>query len=233
MNLKSGSSFFEAQPMFICEQVSLKILDVNAAATQILEYQRDELLGKRFFDIAVQKELNELGLNAKRDNHFSINKVWVFPGKSGDDIHFQISAHLINYKGAPAKLVIGHNVSGILKEEDKTEKLLSSQLNLNNFPLAEIEWDPSLNIIRWSNKAVDLFGYSQKEAMSIPGLLKDFIHPEDFDCVYQAMRETYENGGKEISLICRHYKKMGSLYIVNGITHFFIMTRERWWPSIP
>ncbi|MCP9292954.1 MULTISPECIES: PAS domain S-box protein [Gracilimonas] len=211
MNFNPGESFFDAQPMFVCEQATLKILDVNSAATEILGYKKKKFLKKRVIDFGEQKSgkkiKDEIPIPAKK----SADKIWVFKTKDGKDLYFQLSAHLINYKGRPAKLVIAHNFSEIVEGKRDEKKLLSSQLDLNNFPLAEIEWDASLNIIRWSEKAEDLFGYTEEEAINEKRLLEKFIHEDDLDYVRDTIKETYKNGQKDVSVINRNITKNGDV----------------------
>ncbi|HBQ58186.1 MAG TPA: PAS domain S-box protein, partial [Balneolaceae bacterium] len=113
--------------------------------------------------------------------------------------------------GKPAKLVIAHNVTGLIQGEKKSRKVLSTQLNLGNFPLAEIEWDKNLNIIRWSPKAEELFGYTEEEAISSEQLLKTFIHPDDVDRVRKIVRDTFERGEQNVSHINRNITKCGKV----------------------
>lgn len=211
MKFTPEESFFDAQPMFVCEQATLKILDVNEAALQILGYSKRKFRKKRIIDFGVQKSVNELDNDVQKTKNKVIDKIWEFKTKDGDRIYFQLSAHLINYKGRPAKLVIAHNISGIVEGNSREDKLLSSQLNLNNFPLAEIEWDPSLNIIRWSEKAEELFGYSEKEAVSTSLLLEKFIHKEDIGFVRKSINEAIQKGEKDVSVINRNIRKDGKV----------------------
>ncbi|HET8865417.1 MAG TPA: PAS domain S-box protein [Gracilimonas sp.] len=211
MNLTPEASFFDAQPMFVCEQATLKILDVNTAASEILGYSKKQFFKKRVIDFGEEKTIQELNLGSKSFKDQNLEKVWVFEAACGKPIYFQLSAHLINYKGRPAKLVIGHNVSDIVQGKTKENKLLSSQLNLNNFPLAEVEWDPSLNIIRWSQKAEEIFGYTESEAISEHRLLEKFIHKDDLEHVRYKINEAFEKGEQEVSVINRNITKDGDV----------------------
>ncbi len=211
MNFNPEESFFDAQPMFVCEQATLKILDVNTAATEILGYKKKKFLKKRIIDFGEQKSAKKIKDDIPIPAKKSADKIWVFKTKKGKELYFQLSAHLINYKGRPAKLVIAHNFSEIVEGKRDEKKLLSSQLDLNNFPLAEIEWDANLNIIRWSEKAEDLFGYSEEEAINEKRLLEKFIHEDDLDYVRDTIKETYMNGQKDVSVINRNITKNGDV----------------------
>ncbi len=143
MTFKSGESFFDAQPMFVCEQTNLKILEVNNAASRILGYSQRYFLGKKLISLGRLRSAEELGICNSEVVNEEFSRVWQLDTKSGEEKYFQLSAHLINYKGNPAKLVVAHNVtSKITAKSRRKRKLLSTQLKLNNNPLAEIEWDP-------------------------------------------------------------------------------------------
>ncbi|WP_020403127.1 PAS domain S-box protein [Gracilimonas tropica] len=211
MKFTPEESFFDAQPMFVCEQSTLRILDVNAAAIHILGFPKKQFLKKRVIDFGTEKSLCELNVKLDyRDGNFA-DKVWLFLSKAGKELYFQLSAHLITYKAKPAKLVIAHNVTKAIKGRTGNKKLLSTQLDLGNYPLAEIEWDKDLNIIRWSEKAEEIFGYTQQEVISSDNLLKSFIHPDDIELVRDKIRETVSNKERNISHINRNITKDGQV----------------------
>ncbi|MEX0719712.1 MAG: PAS domain S-box protein [Balneolaceae bacterium] len=211
MIFSNEESFFDAQPMFVCDQATLTILDVNKAAINLLGYDRKEYLKKRIVDIGERKDADELKSSIKNANMQKDDKVWVFQSREGKSIYFQLSAHLINYKGIPAKLVIAHNVSDAINGNSNGNKPLSSQLSIQNFPLAEIEWDASLRIIRWSKKAEELFGYTEEEAIGEDRLLEKFIHEDDLETVRSELKETFESRQKEVSIINRNITKDGEV----------------------
>ncbi|MDR9417360.1 PAS domain-containing protein [Gracilimonas sp.] len=203
-------SFFEVQPMFICEQTSLTIMDINEVTSEVLGYTRDKILNKKIFDLGEKISSKELGLELKNESHLSSDDIWLFKTQADEHLYFQLSGHLINYKGNPAKLIIAHNVTNIVRK-GTSKKVLSSQLNLNNFPLAEIEWDPQLNIINWSEKAEELFGYTSDEAIEKDQLLKKFIHKDDLDFVRNKIKEAHKKGEQEVSVINRNITKDGDI----------------------
>ncbi|MDR9416839.1 MAG: PAS domain S-box protein [Gracilimonas sp.] len=211
MNFYPEDNFFDVQPMFVCEQATLKILEVNAAAKEILGFSDEYFTNSTIKDLGTLKEFSDLRTGQESFPENTDEELWEFESSTKEKIYFQLSAHLINYKGKPAKLVIAHNVTQLILGDEESKKLLSSQLNLGNFPLAEIEWTPSLEILRWSKKAEDLFGYTEEEAMCSPGLLQDFVHPDDYEDVRNSIEETFEKGKQEVSLINRNIRKDGEV----------------------
>lgn len=211
MKFTPEKSFFDAQPMFVCEQSTLKIVDVNDAAANILGFPKKYFFSKRLIDLGTQKSLDKLDAELKNQRGKESDKVRVFKTAEGSDLYFQLSAHLINYKGKPAKLIIAHNVTGMVKGKEKSKRPLSTQLNLGNFPLAEIEWDQNLNIIRWSHKAEEVFGYTEEEAITSDRLLEKFIHPDDVDQVRKMIRSTLDRGEENVSHINRNITKSGKI----------------------
>lgn len=211
MSFYSGESFFDAQPMFICEQVSLKILDINNAATKLTGYPKQYFLNKLLLKIGEFRNAEELGICGSEVVNEEFSRIWQIDSKEGNELFFQLSAHLINFKGKPAKLIVAHNISEKINNKNKRKKLLSSQINIKNSPLAEIEWDTSLNIISWSEKAEDLFGYSVEEAIAKPKLLKEFIHPEDISKVQNNLEQAYKEKKQNVSVINRNITKDGKV----------------------
>lgn len=207
MKLTKGSSFFDLQPMFVCDQKTLQILDANEAALKILGYKRKELLNKGLGDIGKRMAIGDVAPELKVRFSHSTEKLWMIRDQSGNEHFFQLSAHLINYKGKPAKIVVAHNMDPVFEDN----KALSTQLSIDNFPLAEIEWDPDLRIIRWSEKAEDLFGYTEEEAVNEHKLLEKFIHPHDLEIVREQLRTTLEEREEQVSIVNRNIRKDGEI----------------------
>lgn len=211
MKFNSNDSFFDAQAMFVCEQVNLNILDANEAASRILGYTKRQFLKKRILDFGEQLNREELDKSLKQSNNELLDKVWKFKTEEGKHVYFQLSAHLINFKGQPAKLVVAHNVSEIVKGKKSKTNLLSTQLNLDNFPMAEVEFDPAMRVIRWSDKAEKLFGFTEEEAIGDPDLIDKFVYPDDQNYVRNMMQETFREGKSEVSFINRNVTKDGAV----------------------
>ncbi|MDZ7806659.1 MAG: PAS domain S-box protein [Gracilimonas sp.] len=211
MIFNSEVSFFDAQPMFICEQATLKILDVNKAATDLLGFSKKYMVGKKILKLGSKVDPSTLKLGSKAQKKLNSNDIWEFGCEDGGKKYFQLSAHMIKYTGDPSKLVIAHNITDLITKKFTRGELLSSQISFNNFPLAEIEWDANMNITRWSKKAEELFGYASQEAVSVQGMIREFIHEDDLDFVMHQIERTLDEGGKEFTVINRNVTKSGKV----------------------
>lgn len=202
-------TFFESQCLFICDQISLEILDLNDVAIRQLGYPREYIIGKKITDLAKPVSGSSLDIDFE---DLSKNKedVWVFITKSSEKMMVQFTAHLINYAEQPAKFIIAHNLNGSSKEE-ANEQTISSKLGITNFPLAEIEWTPNLKIIRWSKKAEELFGWTKEEAVGSDTLLIDFIYPEDLEIVRSNIEKTLSKKQVDVSITNRNVTKAGGV----------------------
>lgn len=209
MTENNDGNFFETQPMFICDQVSLTILEANQAATSILGYSGNELLEKRILDIAERKAAGELKRVITNAGFSKQDKIWIFKTRDQKSLYFQLSAHLINYKGIPAKMVIAHTVPEF--EDAKNPQLLSSELNIQNFPMAEIEWNAHMKILGWSGKAEELFGYSEEEAINSPDLLVELIYKDDLEYVQKELEAAFAKRSRSLSIINRNVTKSGEV----------------------
>lgn len=209
MIFNNSESFFDVQPMFVCDQATLTILDINKAAENVLGYTRKELTKKRIIDIGESRTAEDLGYTITGPVIKEQDKIWIFKTKNDEQLFFQLSAHLINYKGKPAKMVVAHTVPK--NGKFRTDKLLSSQLSIRNFPMAEVEWNANLQVITWSAKAEELFGYSEEEAIRDKDFFKTIVHEEDLEFVKRELYDVIETGQAEVSIINRNVTKDGRI----------------------
>lgn len=208
---KSKETFFGSQCMFVCDQISLSILDLNEVALEKLGYSRQEITGVRLHEIGERITLQDMGVESVTPGTDPVEEVWKLRTKEDRYVPVQFSSHIINFNGRPSKLIVAHDISEIIERDLNYTELLSSPVGFQDFPMAEIEWNPDLKILRWSKKAEELFGWKQDEAIGMDGLLQGFIHPDDRAFVQQEINETILHQKKNASLVNRNITKSGEV----------------------
>lgn len=206
-NLNSG--FFDTQFLFVCDQVSLEILDVNEPTVQYVGIPKDQLLDVTLYDLVTEVPLQIADEIKRHQRSSTFDKVWSLKSVHGDEKVIQFSTHVITYKNKPAKLLIAHDLTSIIYEND--EELISSPIGFQGFPLAEIEWKYSGEILRWSDKATELFGWEEEEVIYDHHLLQDFVYEEDLDLVWGSFKKLAKEKQESFSLINRNVTKNGSV----------------------
>lgn len=199
-------TFFASQCMFVSDQITLKLLDINESVVVKFGLERDQILGKKLADFGELFDAQE-ALNDKRSEKNSSSKqIWKFKIDRNEEFFLQFSSHLINYKGRPSNVIVGHEV---FPKNSKRE--VSSPVEFLNFPLAEIEWNKDLEVVRWSRKAEELFGWTQTEVKNDDDLLKKFVHPHDLTKVKDQLSEAIRVGRNNVNVENRNLTKTGEL----------------------
>ncbi|WP_440998996.1 PAS domain S-box protein [Fodinibius sp. SL11] len=175
------SSFFDDQPIFILDHESLKILDVNRAAIDCYGYSREEFLSMSVYDFGEKRKRVELIEGVSEDNN-SIDKIWIQETKTGETLYVQFTYHTFYHKGKPAKIAIAHDVSELVKKNEKRRiqfpKFVTHE---SNFPLARIEWDADKRIKNWSEQAEELFGWREDEVIGWDNFLDKIIVEDEIE----------------------------------------------------
>lgn len=208
---KNNETFFGSQCMFVCDQITLGVLDVNENVIRKLGYSREEITGVKLHEIGKRVTLQDLGIKPEIPGSDPVEEVWKLKKKDGSFVPVQFSSHMINFKGSPSKLIVAHDISSISEKKNKYSELLSAPVGFQDFPMAEIEWSPDLRVLRWSKKAEELFGWTQSEAIQNEELLKGFIHPDDRVFVQQELKDTIRQRKKNASLVNRNITKTGEV----------------------
>lgn len=222
MALKSDG-FFDTQCMFVCEQTSLRILDVNERTLELFGTQKSELIDKTLSQIgSIVKFSGKSDKNRSEDSGTATGNVWALKVKNGKPLHVEFSSHMINYKGSPCKLIVAHDINAMVNKRKDRPSLVSSPVRLQEFPLAEIEWSPDLRILRWSDKATELFGYTDREALEDKDLMRSFVHPDDIGYVEEKLRNTLAEGKTNVSVLNRNITKGGDIISCEWYNSFLL-----------
>ncbi len=201
-------TFFDSQLLFVCDQLNLKILDINEVAVSKLGYPKEELLGRTisFLGKSIEQDSSEF-----EKFRLTQNETWKLFSKSKQEIYVQFSSHLINYQGVPSKVVVGHDVTEVITKNINPKRSLSRPIGFKDFPLAEIEWNLDHRIIRWSEKAKNLFGYSFDEVSKKPYLLEEIIEDDDLQKLIDANKSALKNKHSSKVLTLKGVAKDGSI----------------------
>ncbi|HET9652036.1 MAG TPA: PAS domain-containing protein, partial [Usitatibacter sp.] len=83
--------------------------------------------------------------------------------------------------------------------------------HFDNTPLAVIEWDTELRIVRWSGQAEMIFGWQASEALGRSLSAWRLTYEEDGDAVSRMIRELVSGPETHATLLQRNYRKDGSV----------------------
>lgn len=211
---KNEGLFFDAQAMFICDQTNLIIQDVNQAMLSNLGLSKSELIGKYVYDLFKKVEVSNPILNLHKDSNIDLSDFFYIKSKQGVNQYVQFSAHLINYLGKPSKLFLSHDVKAFIIPDISIKDAISSRVGIPNFPLAEIEWNSEMKVIRWSSKAEELFGWEEQDAKVIYNFIDKIIYDEDEEFVNSNLRFTIEAHETTFSIVNRNLTKDGKIIYV-------------------
>ncbi len=98
--------------------------------------------------------------------------------KSGERIPYYFTGVSMNYKGQECLLGVGIDISEQKKAEQKHAEVLQQlQNHLYNSPLGVVEYDRELNIISWSKRCEEIFGWTEQEVLQKNAF--DLIYEQD------------------------------------------------------
>jgi diguanylate cyclase (GGDEF)-like protein/PAS domain S-box-containing protein len=102
-----------------------------------------------------------------------------------------------------------HEQKVVEEELRRANTILSA--HFDNTPLAVLEWDTSLRIVRWSGQAESIFGWSASEALGRAAASWRLVYEDDRHSVDHAIAELVQGPGRHATILNRCYRKDGSV----------------------
>lgn len=102
-----------------------------------------------------------------------------------------------------------HEQKAVEEELRRANSILSA--HFENTPLAVIEWDPSLRVIRWSGSAGTIFGWSADEMLGRTVAHRDFTYADDAPAVNAMVRRLFDGPAAQATILNRNHRKDGSV----------------------
>lgn len=211
----NGTDFFKEHPMFLLDQQTLEIQDVNKRAVEFYGYSKEEFLEMNVDDLRANSEVGERVKNTTsgdQKNLYEDERVWTHKKKDGAPVQIQFTSHLFHHDGKPVKLLVAHDVSGLVKQQNTgSAKFPRIESYLSNSPLAEIEWDKDYTIKTWSETAEEIFGWSAEEVRGDETFFENFIHPDEQKEAYKNLNQAVENKQSNYTVEGRNFTKEGKV----------------------
>jgi diguanylate cyclase (GGDEF)-like protein/PAS domain S-box-containing protein len=102
-----------------------------------------------------------------------------------------------------------HEQKMVEQELRRTNTILSA--HFDNTPLAVMEWDTQMRIVRWSGQAEAIFGWSAPEALGRSLAGWRLVYEEDEAAVQEMVRGLFEGQERHATILNRNYRKDGSV----------------------
>ena len=102
-----------------------------------------------------------------------------------------------------------HEQKMVEQELRRTNTILSA--HFDNTPLAVMEWDTGMRIVRWSGQAEAIFGWSAPEALGRPLSGWRLVYEEDEAAVQEMVRRLVDGSERHATILNRNYRKDGSV----------------------
>jgi diguanylate cyclase (GGDEF)-like protein/PAS domain S-box-containing protein len=113
------------------------------------------------------------------------------------------------YQGYYATTSDIHEQKTVEEELRRANSILSA--HFDNTPLAVIEWDTELRIVRWSGQAELIFGWQASEALGRSLGSWRLTYEEDVDAVARMIGDLVSGPETQATLLHRNYRKDGSV----------------------
>jgi PAS domain S-box-containing protein len=118
-------------PMWVFDQESLRILEVNEAALESYGYTRQEFLALTIADLRPEEDIPRLRASTQSlDQGLKRSGPWRHRRKSGEIIEVEISSHGMVHEGRAARLVVARDITRLLAFEQERREALAWEAKL-------------------------------------------------------------------------------------------------------
>lgn len=181
-------------PKYIYEVETLRIVEVNRAATQLYGYGQEEFTKLTILDIRPEEERLKLDqhLREKRPFESGVSDlgIWKHQKKNGAVISVHIHGHIIDYNGKKSMVVACEDITEKMKVQKELE---ASNERFHYVTQATFDaiWDWQLNNdnVYWGDGFESLFGYDMKKLVPVNSTWENLIHPDDRERVLVNIRQ--------------------------------------------
>jgi len=189
----------------------------NRAMESITGVSRDDVLGKRAFDVfPFLKETGEEKYLREALAGRSVgaeNRPYAIPQTGRAGFFEGYYSPLRNDRG---EVVGGIAVIRDISERKRAEELVNEahqrlSSHVENTPLAVVEWDKDYRVSRWLPSAERLFGWKAEEVLGKTVGEWPFVHPEDLDAVYEVGDRQSQGLDRHSVSRNRNYTKDGAV----------------------
>jgi two-component system, cell cycle sensor histidine kinase and response regulator CckA len=116
-------------PMYVCDQETLRFLEVNAAAIKTYGYTREEFLGMKITDIRPSTEVPRLLDSVrKKDQAIKCQGMWRHRRKNGEIFDVEVTTQRIPFDGRDAVLAIAQDMSGRTRAEERHRRIFENAI---------------------------------------------------------------------------------------------------------
>ncbi len=180
-------------PMFVYDCQTLQYVAVNDAAVAEYGYSREEFLSMTIMDIRTERDAVALREALSRSSGaYEKRGVWRHRKKDGSVIHVEVTAHNLDLDGRPACICLAADVTDRLRAETQTrESNERFHLVARATSDAVWDWDIAADVVWWSDKITNLFGYPAGDVEPRLEWWASRVHPDDHDRIRASVTAAY------------------------------------------
>lgn len=185
-------------PVFVYELESLRVLDLNPAATREYGYTREELMSLTMLDIRpLEDRLRFLDHVPTMPPETTAFGIWIHQKKDGTPMAMEVTGYALELDGRNARLAVCRNVTeqlqmeAALRASEERHRIIANVTN-------DVLWDVNLRTdeITFSEGMFDVFGYKLPRPVTVEWWIKR-VHPAERDQVAQRFHEAIDGSDTE------------------------------------
>ena len=162
---------FSPLPMWVVDQQSLELVEINRTMVDWYGYSRDELVGQPFdFLLVTSEKPKARAITAARD--YRQGRVWTHRRKDGGRLRVATHYHDVVFQGRQVWLVTAQDITEREQNEDRFRAIALASSD------AAYDYDVATSRLWWGEGLLRTFGYQPAQMASLAAYM-DHVHPND------------------------------------------------------
>jgi diguanylate cyclase (GGDEF)-like protein/PAS domain S-box-containing protein len=187
---------------------------VNDAFLAYIGKRSDEIVGHTVREVLGEERwllLAPILERVKAGEALAVERLVKFADGRSRWMTVRLSPRIVDgtYRGYYATTSDIHEQKMVEEELRRANTILSA--HFDNTPLAVIEWDTDMRIVRWSGQAEALFGWRASETLGRTLTGWRHVYEEDEEASAKMIRDLVEGRERHATLLHRNYRKDGSV----------------------
>jgi len=211
-------------PLIVFERSTLRILDVNEAATEAYGYAREVFLTMFISDICADETRGSFDeLRQSIEEGFTDKSVWRHRRRDGGIIYMEVSLNNILFGNKHAGLFLCNDVTEKRATEDilrHNEAQLIATQRISRIGSWEVDLRGGVGLvsdkIKWTDEMYRIFGLEPGSVQLTAAYFQSLIHADDRDMIEKALEDTLRRK-KDLKVEFRIVLPDGSIRIVSEI----------------